>query len=517
MKQRNKWLQSLLCVLLIAAMLMSTACSAKTVPAGETDADSPPAAGSASEPQPETKEDPTELTVAFYSYVADPVDLGKVQDYLNKMLEEKINCHVTLMPISAADYTSKINLMLQNGDKLDLLVTGTGLNYYVEAASGQLKAMDDLLASNGSGITDVLGVYLDSTRMPDGSVYAVPVYQSYSAGTTFIMRKDILDKYDLSAADIKTLDDLEKVFEVVHENEPGLACVLPEDVGQGVFGLGCDVLYDPLGDSLGVLPNYGQDATVQDIFQTQEYKDWVYRLRDWYNKGYILPDIATNREATASLLLAGTGFGHFTGVCVDPAFVATGAYGMPMEAVTFGEKFVGSSNVATICWAIASQCEHPDKAMDFLNLLYTDADVVNTLCYGIESEHYIVSNGFVSYPEGIDLANHPYNFGLNYLWGNTFLAYLPVGYSADYNQKAQEANEQAKVSIAMGFVYDNSNVLNEIAAAYNVVTQYMGMLGSGSVDPEIYLPEFIQKLQDAGIDKIVAEKQAQFTAWMENK
>lgn len=69
---------------------------------------------------------------------------------------------------------------------------------------------------------------------------------------------------------------------------------------------------------------------------------------------------------------------------VAPDFVASSAYGMEMEAVTFGDSFVGSSNVATICWVVARQSKHPEQAMAFLNLLYTDPDVVNTLCYGIE-------------------------------------------------------------------------------------------------------------------------------------
>ena len=471
--------------------------------------------GHQSDPSSSEEEEPVTLKVAFYSYVAQPPDMLKVQDELNKILQEKIGCSVELMPINAADYPSRMNLMLQNGDELDLLLTGTGLNYYVQANSGQLLPLNDLLSTNGTGVTQVLGDYLDATRLTDGEVYAVPSYQSYSAGTTFVMRKDILDKYNLNASDVQTLDDLEEIFAVVHANEPTLACVLPEDVGAGVFGLGCDVLYDPLGDSLGVLPDYGQGTTVVNLFETQEYADWVYRIHDWYTKGYILEDIATNKETTAALMQAGRGFGHFTGVSVDPAFVASSAYGMEMEAVTFGESFVGSSNVATICWAIAHQSQHPDKAMDFLNLLYTDADVVNLLSYGIEGEHYLLQeDGHIAYPEGIDVTNHPYNFGLNYIWGNTFLAYLPSAYSSDYYEKAKQANETALVSKALGFSYDNSAVINEIAATYNVVTQYMVVLGTGAVDPDIYLPEFIQKLKDADIDAIVAEKQEQLDRWL---
>lgn len=33
---------------------------------------------------------------------------------------------------------------------------------------------------------------------------------------------------------------------------------------------------------------------------------------------------------------------------------------------------------------IASTCERPDKAMDLLNLIYSDAEVANLLQYGVE-------------------------------------------------------------------------------------------------------------------------------------
>ena len=43
-----------------------------------------------------------------------------------------------------------------------------------------------------------------------------------------------------------------------------------------------------------------------------------------------------------------------------------------------------------------------------------------------------------------------------------------------------------------------------------VVAQYVPTLESGSVDLEMYYPQFIQALKAAGIDTVLAEKQAQF-------
>lgn len=97
------------------------------------------------------------------------------------------------------------------------------------------------------------------------------------------------------------------------------------------------------------------------------------------------------------------------------------------------------------------------------------------------------------------------------------LGVLPAAYSPDYYEKAEQANREAVVSKALGFAYDSSGVVNEVAAVYNVVAQYMTVLGTGAVDPKIYLPEFIQQLKGAGMDVIVAEKQAQLDRWLASK
>ena len=66
----------------------------------------------------------------------------------------------------------------------------------------------------------------------------------------------------------------------------------------------------------------------------------------------------------------------------------------------------------------------------------------------------------------------------------------------------------------MGFVFDDTNVVNEVTACTNVIQQYAYGLEVGAVDVDTVLPEFQQALKDAGIDTIIAEKQSQLDAWL---
>ena len=66
----------------------------------------------------------------------------------------------------------------------------------------------------------------------------------------------------------------------------------------------------------------------------------------------------------------------------------------------------------------------------------------------------------------------------------------------------------------MGFTFDNSRVKSQYTAVANVIEQYLPGLVCGSVDPAADIPEFIERLNDAGIQDIIAAKQEQLDAWV---
>ena len=67
--------------------------------------------------------------------------------------------------------------------------------------------------------------------------------------------------------------------------------------------------------------------------------------------------------------------------------------------------------------------------------------------------------------------------------------------------------------LAMGFVWDYTTVKTEYTAVSNVNEKYLYAITDGVMDYDTYIDEYVQALKDAGIDKIIAEKQAQLDAW----
>lgn len=53
-----------------------------------------------------------------------------------------------------------------------------------------------------------------------------------------------------------------------------------------------------------------------------------------------------------------------------------------------------------------------------------------------------------------------------------------------------------------------------MTACANVIKQYAYGLEVGAVDVDKVLPEFQQALRDAGVDKVIEEKQRQLDEWL---
>lgn len=450
-----------------------------------------------------------ELTIAFPS--TSPKDLQLVEDAINKITEQKIQARVHFMPISGGEWVQQTNLMLTSNEKLDLMFV-SGALYNSMVTKEQLIPLDELLDKHGEGIKSAVGDYLNAAKV-NNQIYAIPTVRDMASNYGITMRKDLVDKYSIDTGAIKTLDDLGNVLKTIKDGE-GFAPLVPSSPGQTY--LDNYLFYDRLGDGIGVLPGYDNGLKVVNLYETQEYKDLLTRLRDWYQQGYIMKDSATTKTTPWELIKSNKGFAYFAGMKPGFAEQESQAAGTPVVGVELLPAVAMTSTVTGAMWGVPVNTKLEDKAVQFLNLMYSDKDIVNLLDWGIEGTHYVKSQGeenVIEYPSGVDATTTGYNMPLGWMFGNQFLSYVMKGNDPAIWAKTEEFNKSAKRSKALGFGFDPTPVKTEYAAVSNVITQYEMPLETGSVDPEKVLPEFISKLKDAGIDKIIAEKQKQLDAW----
>lgn len=163
--------------------------------------------------------------------------------------------------------------------------------------------------------------------------------------------------------------------------------------------------------------------------------------------------------------------------------------------------------------AIMSSCKHPEKAMQFLELLNTDAELNNLLNFGIEGVHYNkISDNQIEL-----IADSGYCPNRAWTFGTAFLSYYLPGQETTIWDETKAMNEEAICAPTLGFNFDPSNVESEIAQCASVYEEYAPSLITGSVDPDEVLPQFLEKLELAGAAKIIAEEQAQINDWIAAK
>jgi len=468
-------------------------------------------------------EEPTELVMVFPTFGSTPPDMNLVQEEINKIAEAKINARVKIIPIGFGSYQQQMNLMLSSGEKVDVLGVVGSDRFLSFASKGHLLPLNDLLDEYGSGIIEVVDpAYLQGTTI-DGEIFSVTALRDMAAGRGLLMREDIIDEYNLDISTIQVneeaslverLKPLDDIFARIKAERPDFTPLIPSSVGASILDRYTDVVV--LGDFYGVLLDKGKELKVVNWFETEEYKDLAYKVREWYEKGYILQDAATNTDSQFSLIRADKGFCWFAGTKPGLERQESNASGREVVLKEIISPYTTTANIQIISWAIPRGTTDPEKSMQFMNLLYTNPDIQNLLSYGLERKHYVVQdNGLINYPEGVNADNTGYNLNMGWMFGNQMITHVWEGNSATLWQDTVEFNENAYKAKSLGFVFDGSTVKTEIAALTAVGEQYRLALETGSVDPESILPRFLRSLKDAGIDKVIAEKQRQLDEWAE--
>lgn len=155
--------------------------------------------------------------------------------------------------------------------------------------------------------------------------------------------------------------------------------------------------------------------------------------------------------------------------------------------------------------------------MQVLNEMYTNPDVANLLIYGIEGKYYEVvdeENDLIDYPEGVTSDSLGWTITA-WHFPNELIAHKWVTDGAGIWDETRAFNEACHPSQAKGFVWDSSNVTNEIVACTTVKNKYKKGLDCGDVDPDTVWDEMKAEYEEAGIQKILDEKQNQLNAWLE--
>lgn len=455
---------------------------------------------------------------ATFNNIPSEEDLDVVEEKINEITREKIGAEVTLMPISIADYSSKVSLALQGGEKVDVYQSVGDFNNYV--SMDMAYDMTEILEQYGKETVEVVSKEWLSACTNDDKIYGVPTMKPVALTPMVIYREDIAEELQIDMSKISSMEDMTDVLQKVKEAYPNmipLAPVQTGEIGVSVNYGEVDFLTDDRYSPVGVL--IGDDLTVKDLYSSDLFKERCELVRNWYENNLVMQDSATTTSAAAELMSSGNYFCYIAAYSYPEEDTAAslqaqcGTY--PIAAKQIGESYLSTGDLNAISWMIASTTDVPEAAMKFLNLTFTDKDVINLLIYGIEGRDYVMKeDGTVAYPEGEDASTVPYTAQLSCgTLGNFFLMYPTEGTNPESLEWELEQNKTAKTSPAMGFTFDSSSVKTQYSAVKNVISQYLPGLICGSLDPDTEIEKFVNALKDAGYEDILKAKQEQLNEW----
>lgn len=448
--------------------------------------------------------------------------LGTVEEEINKITREKINVEVELLPIAIFDYSSNVSLTLQGGGQIDIFQSLGDFNNSV--SSDMAYDITDLIDTYAAETKEILGQDILDACVKEGRLYGIPTYKPYALTPMVIYKQEIADGLGIDMSQVKSIFDLTDVLRKVKEAYPDMTPLVPVQTGTSGVNL-CipevDYLTDDYYSPKGIL--MGNDMTVVDYYGTSEFAEICDLTRTWYEEKLILQDAATTTSTATELMSAENSFCYVASYSYPPedtaASISAQVGGIPLGAVQIGEAYLDTTSINALSWMVSSTSKVPEAALKFLNLTFSDPDVINLLIYGIKDRDYVMDEeGYVNYPEGQDASSVPYTAQLSCgTLGNFFLMHPMEGTKKESLVWEEEQNRLAKKSPAMGFTFDSSEVKTEYTAVSNVIQQYLPGLLCGSVDPEVMIPEFRKRLSETGLDTIIEAKQKQLNEWLENK
>ncbi|OBR63724.1 ABC transporter substrate-binding protein [Paenibacillus oryzae] len=441
-------------------------------------------------------------------------DEAVVEEALNKLLTEKINATIDLMPIDWGAWDDKINLMIAGRDEVDIYFTAQWNGHANNVSKGAFIELNDLLDQYGQGIKDSLDpAFLEGAKI-NGKNYGVPTNKELASAGGLVYRKDVADELGIDMSNVKGPEDLAAVYAVVKEKRPDLT---PLYSNGGVFNAHYFGNYDFLGDGTipGAILKDSTDTTVQAVEDMDRYKDYLKLAREFFTKGYINADAATTQVAPQDAWNAGIVFSTIEPMKPGKADEIANAAGMPgkMAQIIMTEKTVATSETAGSMLGISSTSKDPARAMMFINLLHTDKEINNLLNFGIEDVHY-TRNGEIITPTD---KSGDYAPGSAWMFGSQFLNYVWNTEAPDKWEQFKAFNEGAISSPGLGFVFNSEPVKSEVGALANVIKQFQKAVETGSVDPEQGLKDYLKALEEAGLAKVIAEKQKQFDEFLKTK
>ena len=527
--------KKLLALLLTSAMAVSVlaGCGAEKAPAADEKAPEKTEEASKEESKAPAEEagktvngvdisEHVDLTMYLVGDVPEAID--DVYAEVNKILEEELNCSLTVEWLSWAEHGTAYSLLFSSGEEFDLIFTAPSWCHYEQTvALGGFKELDEeFLQTYCPNIWEEIDPIAWEQAKIDGKVYMIPQNSIEVNPTAVGIRGDLMEKYGYdNVADWETFKKfaLDCAADGMYVSTFGQTKMLDlwnsanSDKRKNLTGTpqsGYLFQYNPT--AIG-------DNTVSYFPETEAFKEFCYEAKEMADAGCWNADILGTTESAEEGLLNGraatvvwnTGSVQIHG---NTANTANPDWNVSVYNLQPGDTYTASKYTNNAI-GINAASKNPERAAMVINLFQSSQEIMDLTSLGIEGVHWKEA-GDGQYE--VLAAHNPSNY---WGWKNDRLLRTKYAENAsDLDKKVAELNVFYKqhlkpVHVLDGFSFDATAVSTEFAALEAALGNYWFPLINGLAgDVDKAIADMNKAAEAAGLQAIKDELQKQVDAFV---
>lgn len=229
----------------------------------------------------------------------------------------------------------------------------------------------------------------------------------------------------------------------------------------------------------------------------------------WKDNGWCPPDAATMKDEN-TMFANEQILSRYSRMKPGNEASLQATYGIEFACVTTGPAVINTNAAQSTVTAVNINSEHPEKAIQLFNYVFSNEEIANLLFFGLEGQDYELVDGRVKRLE--NCWNTP-----QWQLGNQFNAMLTVNDVEGVWEETMKGNAEADVDALFGFVPNREPIETELATCEAIWGEYKDILMWGLRDYTEAVPEMLSKMEKAGLNDVIAELQAQVDAFLASK
>lgn len=524
-KRMKKVLSLLLGTVMAAGLLAGCGSSGNDVPAASgTDASGSEQAGtdSGAAGAVDTSE---HVDLRMYLIGDRTPDFDEVYGKINEILEEKLNCSISVDFLSWGEMDTKYSLLFSSQEDFDLIFTGSWAQYgQVAPKGGFYELTEDFIKTYAPDIWSVVPEVAWDQAKIDGKIYMVPNYQNEFRQDIMAVRGDLMEQYGIDQ--ITNWDELMEFYKACAANgiyasqgSPWYQFFQHEGYAttSGAPNNGALVLYHA---------QEAGDLEFQYILDWDKFTDFCHQMKELADAGCWSPDVLNDNAERQDGFLNGRVAGMIWNMGSCRGFAKQANNENPGWNATIVDPLASLPKAVQPYInngvAINAVSNHKERAMMVLNEFYTNPEIFDLAMLGIEGKHW-EAVGDDQY-KIIDESGYGVDSNCNWGWTNANIKRTEfvedrTPLDDTYDEMLETWNNNVRdPHVYDGFSFNTDAVSTQFAAVEAALGTYLDPLLNGLVDDvDKSLEDLRNALDAAGIRDIIEEMNNQAAAYVAEK